>query len=97
MAIVGASLAARNAISAARLDTLPATVPKVVDIVVDTVEGGMAVPGLAVVSRHATPAAGTATWPVTALKGRNVTTVRGHFCLMFLSPLALLGLTSPFL
>ncbi len=80
-----ADLEARNATNVARLDTLPAIVPKVVDTAVDTVVAGMVVVGLAVASKRATPAVGTATWPVTALKGRNATIVCGHFGLMLFS------------
>ena len=89
-----ADLEARNATNVVRLDTLPATVPKVVDTAVDTVVVGMGVLGLAVVSKHAIPAVAMVTWPVTALKARNATTVRGAFFASYFSPLVLLKLTS---
>jgi len=68
-------LEARNATNVVRLDILPATAPKVADTAVDTVVVGMGVLGLAVASKHAIPAVAMAIWPVTALKGRNATTV----------------------
>jgi hypothetical protein len=98
-AIVEASLAdleARSATNVVRLDTLPATAPKVADTAVDTAVVGTGVLGLAVASKHAIPAVAMATWPVTALKGRNATTVRGCFGFNVFSPLVLLGLTSYF-
>jgi len=70
-----ADLEARSATNVARLDTLRATAPKLADTAVDTVVVGMGVLGLAVASKHAIPAVGMATWPVTALKDRNATTV----------------------
>lgn len=61
--------AVRNATSAVKSDTLLATVPRA------AVASAVVTVALAVVSKPATPAVDTATWPVTAHRVRSATTV----------------------